>query len=291
MAVINFIPTGDMRYASSRIRAFWPAEHMKDAYVSPPKGKNGTEAEIQLIEADTYIWQKFLHFEFMAANPDAKHIWDLCDPLWWFSPEFSRMALQNCSEFICSTPALADEFHNWSGLKAHVVPDRMNMEHFTSRRIHVPRETVGFVWFGMGVNRMSLLGAWANLARLVANGHKVSLTIIDDMPEVPLGFGDELGVYNVQWKLDYEVALIAQHDIALLPPYPGPWGALKSNNKRLTAWGCGLPAIDGFNYQEMLALVESHETRQSWANVSLNALVTDYDVKESAKELEEICNG
>jgi hypothetical protein len=278
--VINFIPTGPRHFASSRFRAYWVAEHIKGSRVSPPIYISEEESRINAIEADVYIWQKFVETGFMRSKKDSRHVWDICDPLWWFTPEKSREIIGLCSDFVCCTQPLADDFERWSGLKAHVIPDRMKLEHFTTKRVHEHVDTVKMIWFGMSVNRGSLMGAWANIARLAANGHKVSLTIMDDTPHIPLGFGGEIDQYYVPWSLRWEVEILAQHDIALLPPYPGPWGKLKSNNKLLTAWGTGLPVTSGHDYEEMVNLVKNPTYRAAMAYSGHEELTKNYDVRE-----------
>ncbi len=66
--------------------------------------------------------------------------------------------------------------------------------------------------------------------------------------------------------------MLASHDIALLPPIPGPWGNVRSNAKALAAHTCGLPVTSGLNYAELHRLVSSpamraHLGQQGYAEV------------------------
>ena len=137
---------------------------------------------------------------------------------------------------------------------------------------------------------MAIFGALANLERLAANGHSIALTIYDDQPQNRWTFTDSFPVYYTQWRLDQENEVIASHDIALLPPYPGPWGKVKSNNKELTAWACGLPATDGQDYVEMCDLVALSSKRQIEADRGYEEVKAAYTVDKSADEWKELLN-
>jgi len=86
------------------------------------------------------------------------------------------------------------------------------------------------------------------------------------------------------WKLDEEVEVLASHDIALLPPYPGPWGSVKSNNKTLTAWACALPVIDGGDYGIMSHLCQNPTARGQAGTYGLNQVRDKWAIEKSIEE-------
>ena len=137
---------------------------------------------------------------------------------------------------------------DWANIEAHVIPDRLKLAHYNKQRQHADVDPVRFIWFGSAQNRGALTAGFVTLSRLQADGFNVELTIMDDRPDLPLGYGPSCPVYFVRWQLDKEVEVIANHDIALLPPYPGEWGKVKSNNKVLAAWACGLPVETTHDY-------------------------------------------
>ena len=57
-------------------------------------------------------------------------------------------------------------------------------------------------------------------------------------------YDETLTIKHVPWLLDKEVEVIASHDLAFLPSYPGMWGRLKSDNKKVHAGLCGLHVYD-----------------------------------------------
>ena len=248
---ICFVTAAPIEWASSRMRAYWVAEALRE---------RGHEVEITQYPGRQYIaanhaaivWQKTVDFNLVRLNNQWKHYWDVCDPSWWWQPNECRKIAEYMTAVVASSQALADDFNQWYGKDLAVcIPDRLKLSHFHTQRQHSNVSPVRLIWFGIAANRVALWGARANLERLVANGHKIELTIFDDRPDVRFHFSDAFPIYHVQWSLDKEVEVLAAHDVALLPPYPGPWGKVKSNNKALTAFACGLPVTDGLSYKEL----------------------------------------
>jgi hypothetical protein len=241
-----------------------------------------------IIKADAYIWQKYVNVG-LVNQLDGRHYWDVCDPSWWWQPNECREIAEGMTAVVASSAALADDFNNWYGQnKAVTIPDGLKLSHFHTQRQHADVSPVRFIWFGLAANRIALYGAMANLTRLVANGHKIELTIMDDRPDIRFEVvGNHFPVYHVKWELDREVEILSSHDIALLPPYPGPWGEVKSNNKQLTAWACGLPAHTDevresySNYSRMGRRVSNFRERQDIAD-SVAKAVKRFQVKDSA---------
>lgn len=274
-----FIACGPISWASARLRCYWPARYMWDAVVSEWNNLQGHP------EAEAYIWQKRINPETMKAQKEAgaRVYLDMCDPGWWWEPQRVREALTLCDGVVCSNQALRDDLSKFApDSKVYCIPDRLELSAFPRTRTHAETSPVRLIWYGIANNRIALLNAVSNLERLVANGHAVELTVCDDRPDVPLGFTEGITVYHTQWKLDTENEVIAAHDIALLPPYPGAWGKVKSNNKTLTAWACGLPVSTGEEYYALEVMVTDLRTRQMLANSGMASLKRDWDVKQSA---------
>ena len=277
----TFISAGDISWGSSRMRCYWPAKYMGATVVTWNEVLSGKQ-----IEDDRIICQKLGNIEFMRRWLDrgAEVWWDLCDPAWWFSPGDAKPLAEMVTGIVASNPGLAEDFTEWSGRPCEMIPDRLELEHFPKQREHQAAKPVRFIWFGVSVNRLTLCGAWANLARLVANGHHISLTIMDNQPELLLGLGNEVPLNYIRFGLEIEAAVISSHDIALLPPYPGPWGKRKSNNKTLSAWACGVPVASGLDYRELVALVESAELRASEGARGRREVEEHWNVEKSAEE-------
>lgn len=287
MVEMSFITAGPIEWASSRMRCWWPAKYMERAEVKTFEDfmKTGVDPETH-----TVVWQKVAHPISMNEQQKAgvKVIWDLCDPLHWFGPADCNNILNYVDLITASSDALADDITAWCGRPVTTIKDRIDFDHFPIQRQHSESKPAKLIWYGLAANRMSLYSALANLDRLSANGYDFTLTIMDDRPDLQFARQSSYPIYHVKWELEKENRIIADHDIALLPPYPGPWGKVKSNNKKVTAWACGLPATDAMDYDDLLDLVTSWEYRRHCI-VENDTLRSQYDSRKSAEQWEALC--
>lgn len=280
---ICFFTAGSEAWASSRMRAYWPAKYLPEATVLPlPEAAGMVAAGEPLPVADVYVFQKAIAESVAKAiddqgHGDARKVWDVCDPTWWFDPARSEGALALVDGVTASTEALAADLVGWMPeeyrwMPVEVIGDCYEPGHFPLQAEHIGR-SLRFVWFGIYANRVGLHAAQANLERLAANGYRVSLTVMDDGPEIELVFLTKVAfpIYHVRWSLERENQVLAAHDVALLPSYPGPWGEMKSNNRSLTAWASGLPVCSGLDYYHMERLREPSE-RQTFARLGADML-------------------
>jgi hypothetical protein len=279
-----FISAGPMEWGSSRMRCFWPAKYMDGAKVM-------TFGEHVNTDASVVIFQKVFDLEYarLTRRIGRRVFWDACDPAWWWEPDRCREIIANVDGVVLSSSALKADFDAWSdgAVESWCIPDRLELSHFPLKRTHADVSPVRLIWFGLAVNRWALLSALANLERLVANGYKIELTIMDDQPgEWPIT--RSFPIYHVKWALDIENEAIAAHDLAVLPPYPGPWGEVKSNNRQLTAWACGIPATEGLIYSQLEGLVNVSSWRAHVAEVAYGRLEREFVVEQSAREWEAI---
>ena len=293
---VIFVAAGPKEWGSSRMRAWWVAPYMDNAEVIQYGQPIPTTA-------DAYIWQKMVNMEVVEATPHARHVWDVCDPAWWWEPQQCLEIAAAVDSVVASSEALASDFYQWHSScvtlsqdkrYVHTIPDRLELSHFTHQRQHADVSPVRFIWFGVAVNRIALYAAVANLERLAANGYKIELTVMDDRPDVPFRITDSFPIYNVPWRLDREVEVLSNHDIALLPPYPGAWGKVKSNNKLITAALCGLATLGhkgNDHYHTFEQYVKDVNVRYGMARGARGNAVKYRDVRQSAAEWETILNG
>lgn len=280
-----FISAGPIEWGSSRMRCWWPAKYM-DAEVVIWNYPRQMEFATQY---RNYIFQKY-------GAPDVQkrlldmgfNVWlDQCDPMWWFSDQsLMRAMFENATGAVFSSEALRLDFLDWWGenYPTYTIPDRLELSHFTHKKSHAWTKPVRFIWYGVAQNRVALSAAWSNLSRLRINGYHVTLTVSDDRPDMPVTEQNDIPILQSTWQLDKEVPLIAGHDVALLPPYPGPWGKVKSNNKNITATACNVPYTDGQDYYELVRLMD-HVERKKTVHLQ-SAALDDYNVKISAREWE-----
>jgi len=285
---ILFISAGPIEWGSSRMRVYWVAEAVRERGhdVNVEMFDTVADSPYPLLNPDVYIWQKLVNLDIVKATPNARHYWDVCDPAWWWQPAQCREIADLMTGVVASSMALAEDYNKWHRREmAYCIPDRLKLSHFHTQRKHQDVSPVRLIWFGVAVNRIALYGALANLERLVANGYKIELTVFDNRPDIRLDFTDAFPIYHVQWSLMNEVDVLSSHDVAILPPYPGAWGKVKSNNRTLTAWACGLPVVTGFDYDDLL----QHMNRWYRGGVTrAGSLPRGFAVEESAVEWENV---
>lgn len=282
-----FLTIGDVTWASSRYRSYWPAQHIPGA-----RAMQISEGAEVPDDYDVYVWMKTGNLDIMRqASADHKvQFLEVCDPNWWWEPQLTRQMADEMTAFVAASSPAALDFREWYGgnKPIFVIPDRLELDHYQRRGPHIRIDPVRFVWFGLSINRITLFAALANLERLAANGVNLSLTICDNTPDQQWEITKAFPIYYIRWSLQAESQIIGAHDIALLPPYPGPWGRLKTNNKQLTAWACGLPVTTGEDYPEVYELATDANTRQEAAENGYLTLTQDYDVRLTARDWLEV---
>jgi hypothetical protein len=284
MTSATFLTNGSIDWASSRYRGYWIADCRPDWQAVQLKG------QVSLPDTDNYVIIKDAPLKLVEQlkGMNKRIYWDVCDPVHWFSPnEAADMALL-VDGIVASNEGLAQDIKDWSGAATECIPDRLDLEHYDRQRIHSEVEPLRYIWFGSAQNRASLYGGFVTLERLKAAGYKVELTIMDDRPDMPLYYGPSCPVYMKRWTLRDEVEVLANHDIALLPKYPGAWGRVKSNNKKLSAWACGLPVDDASDYRKSLDLASVVDFRHNDSQYGLDWVHDKYDIEQSAVEWEYI---
>lgn len=270
---ICFVPDGPIEWASSRYRSYWPAKYIDNSHVV---GQN------ELVPAgyDAYIFGKRVPADVIeeVSKSGAMCVWDVCDPVWWFSKDYVERILKVVDAVVCSSAPLANDlrwaFKGWRG-KVRVIDDRFDLEHFANIRPREEAEETRFIWYGGYQNRLSLLGYEGVFSRLQSDGIKYSFTILDDGDE---SYWPHVATDFQKWELATEVDIISQHDIAFLPDYPGPWGKLKSANKRHMAYLCGVARTDGMTYSLLRSVIRECKT----PIIANQSAVENMDVKKSS---------
>lgn len=188
---------------------------------------------------------------------------------------------------MASNDGLAADFRqNFPGVRCITIPDRIKLDAYPTRREHTDTEPVRLIWFGNPENRPVLWAAIPAIERAAAHGRRIALTIFDDgkagwtLRGVP--------VYNLPWKYAIENDVISSHDIAVLPVHPGIHGAVKSDNKTLTAYANGLPVTGASDYRDFLRLIDDPDYRQAQADAGYELLARRGDVRQSAAEWREV---
>ncbi len=285
-----FLAQGPLEWAGSRYRAWWIARYAGWADCALI-----SEREAAWMPAyGALIFPKWCDAEAQALAREAKArgqrvIWDLCDPIWWLTPGPAREFLPLVDHVVVSSQGLAD------GLRADfpaldigvtVIPDRMDPAFHPTAKRHTETAWPALLWFGQGWNRnASLSGALLTLHRLAAEGVRFRLRVLDN--GAPGGVQvDGVDVEYHRWRLETFHEELLAADVALCPPYPGPWGAMKSDNKLATAWWAGLPTADGLCPHRLKALLTDARARADAGRCYRRLAEAQYDVRQSVSEWE-----
>ena len=288
---ILFVTPGPIEWATSRFRAHWLQPYLPDAEIVEYSAVVGLSlgAQDRLIDYfDAVVWLKQCDTAAVRRHPNVDHWWDVTDPMWWFSPESSHDIIEVVDGTIVSSQALGENFSQWSGKRSYRIDDCMSLDHYIYTREHEDRKPTRLIWFGLGPNIISLYGGLANLSRLAANGIEFELTLLTNQDP---GITAEFPVYYVPYDLSTEALILAEHDIAYLPPYPGPWGRVKSPNKRFTAFSAGLPVDDGSDYLHLLQACNDAEWRQRDATSNRKMIEDMYTSEHAARKLLQVLEG
>ncbi len=285
-----FLAQGTMAWASSRYRAWWVAEAAAwaDGMLLRDALEDGVPAGY-----DAVIFPK-------TSSPPARALmracrergqlvfWDVCDPVWWLRPADARAVLPLVDWVVVSSSGLAEDLRAELGQPSTVIADRMAPGFHPTVKAHQHRARPVLLWYGQGWNRLaSLSGALLTLHRLAAEGVQFRLRVLDD------GAPDELHIDGVdveyhRWRLESFHDELLAADVALTPPYPGPWGRMKSLNRRVTAWWAGLPTAEGAHPAHLKALLTDARFRAEVGAHNRSLAETRYDVAQSAEEWEQL---
>jgi hypothetical protein len=288
---VLFVTPGPIEWATSRFRAHWLQPYFEDSKIMLYEGLMAMDMDVRTpvitehIQPTHVVWLKQCDprtVKILKKDFGIVSIWDVTDPMWWFSPEPSWEINKAVDGVITSSRGLAEDYGIWCGRSATPIDDHMNLEHYGNPR--PPHEGVAtkLIWYGHSNNRMTLFGVMTSLSRLIANGYKFSLTIMDDR-------GDEVkffhGVTRLKFDLKREAEILKEHDIAILPPYPGDWGKVKSNNKQLTAYACGLAVTTGLSYTRLRDLVKLPDKRNAQRLANRKMVEEGYTSRHGAYKL------
>jgi hypothetical protein len=270
---VHFLTSVLPKVASARFRAWWPAE----AWASPDVTCGGPDhpavATADVLVVTSLIGQVPMQWDSLTGRwlvtvpQSTVVVWDLTDPMWCYMGDaaFREWAGRVAHLTVSSEGlrmALATEFH----LNATVIPDRLPYQ--ATQRLHQEVAVPTLIWFGYGFNRWpAFSGVAPLLLRLRRNGVPFKLQIVDDQPQLPLFEGDRYGLAaiteHLAWALETMHDRLCAADVALLPPFPGWIGTMKSENRAMTAAWAGLPIVRGDSYGALVSLLTDVELRRS----------------------------
>lgn len=259
---------------SSRIRARWVWKYWDQA------------EEWQIGRRyDAVIFQK-VFWDQMLENYDGVKILDMCDPLWLEGRDVFKYVHQ-VDAVVTATQPLADYISKLAPKKKVLcIPDRMDLEYYSSPKMEQSEKLRKLVWFGYSANFSYIERALRELAK-----RKLCLTMISESQIV---VGNACRGLTAFWRKYDQKTLndeLKHHDAVLLPSNRGAIddrGKYKSNNKELTAWALNMPVI---GTPDDLDRLETKTAREEEVLKNMKKLEDKYDVRTSAEEYDELVVG
>lgn len=269
-----FLTFADRDYPSSRIRAWNIADHWDDATCQ--RWSN----DINLEGFDNIILQKLPFPETLELAKKYFVYLDLCDPEWWLpaTKKIIQEYLPYLKDVVVSSEALRDDFEKTFNYRPFWIDDRHPFIEDVREHEEFDRPTL--VWFGSTFNRAPCLNTIGEtFHRLIGEGINFKLLIIDSKPDVP--YLKEKWCFHIKWHRLTLHGLLCASDIALLPSYPGPWGRMKSNNRKATAYWAGLPVHDGIDYHSLKRMILDYKLRQQIGLRNRVRAIIHFDINQS----------
>ena len=261
---------GRKNIGSTRIRARWVYENWGNPEDEVEEYKIGKEY-------DVLIFQKVYWPEFAKGFKGIK-ILDLCDPDWYeFGAKVVEM-IECCDAVTCSSPALTDFIKSVTNKPVYYVADREDLSKLPTPKVHQgPIKKVA--WFGYDHNNSVLDSALGALEK-----RDIELIVVSNKPYTKPS-NSKVKITNYPWtELTVDQDLL-RADLVLNPkPLAGP-SKYKSENKTVHAWALGLPVA---KTEDMLDSLNNPQVRQQVADQLRAKAFSEYDVKQSAKQYQEI---
>lgn len=246
---------------------------------------------------DVYVFQKWMDREPVRIAKQlrvlGKQVWlDLADPLWWIEPEDFFRFLPHLNGIVVTTEAMQtaarDAIARAGQPAPHVavIPDRMPSEAFQAVRRHEQRAEPVCLWYGWFANRIALQAMQLSFYYALKSGRRCRVRIIDNGPGEGISMG--FPVEYRPWRLETFQAELLDADVVLVPPYPGRWGVLKSNNRSVTAWCAGIPTDDGWQPERLAELLGDAGLRTRVGAELRREAERDYRVEQSIADWERL---
>jgi len=170
------------------------------------------------------------------------------------------------------------------------IPDRQDLEFHSNIKIHKETKSPAICWYG---NRRTLATLHILKPVLSRLGREFDLTF-----RVILEAGQKFECPNVkvemaEWKLETINKEILKCDLIVNPHLDSELELAKSNNKTTKGWALGMPVVDWTTnnwYEDIRVFLVSHNLRAYEGWKRRQEVEREWDVKISAKEMEEVIN-
>lgn len=264
-----------------------------------------TNNPLEAIGSDVIIFEKVHGLKFNQIALEMKKmgssiVYDACDPEWIGQnpiANFAKEMILNIADLVTvPTQKMSQEIMTiaheiGSKVPVEIVEDCLDEEyHSRWKMFHDPVKTPVVVWFGNGT--IDALQFYIPTLEWIFNQIPFELRIIDNgrtrvETKIPTSYR--------KWELETFVDEMVQCDIAFNPKKPTIVDSMKSSNKTISAWACGLPCVEVWGHTKtedwtvsMKELLVNHEMRQSQGRAGREYFLGQRTSKHYAEKLTRI---
>lgn len=255
---------------STKIRGQWLIKYWEEA----EEFKNGGKY-------DVIIYQKAYWPEHAKLFQGIK-ILDICDPDWFhWAYRFIEM-VQEVDVITTSTESLAIAIRQFTDKKVICIPDRIDLEEFSQKRVHHGRAETA-IWFGYSHNFDAIKPVVQFLKK-----YDLGLTVISNgLFNVPSVYRDAIRLRNLPWNDITVNGDIISGDIVINPKGKnGKWN-FKSNNKTLISWALGMPVAH--TVEDLVSFLDEKK-RIEESKKRIEEIKEKWDIRLSVQEYKELIN-
>lgn len=253
--------------ASSRIRGQWLMKYWP----------NSEELHYGR-KYDNIIFNKVYEIDYANIFNGIK-ILDCCDPDYLDCKIPFVEMIESCDAVTVPTKYLQKSIKEWTNKPVIIIPDRHDLEFFKQKKIH-RKKAKEVCWYGYSHNSECLKSVRDYLYQ-----HNLSISIISDQPVILSDRTTKIQERFTRWDLNTINNEIIKSDFVIMPGSRNPNSRFKSNNKTVNAWLLGMPVATCI--EELERFIDPIE-RQKEAEEKYNIARTEYDVRKSVKEFQDL---
>jgi len=309
---VTYQATFNGNAASTRIRVTWPAKYMDNVYIG--------EDESILSKCKGAIFQtrfdiKDVDLAKRLKTKGIKILCDFTDPHWSHDygghiSEGLKGIIEQADCVIFPTKTIEKSFNEvFEGKQTVVIPDRIDLTIYDKVKRHTDKDKYRIVWHGSFGNIGSIDLARSDLEKLGKDlGKDIDITLVciyDHHKDHKIKEFNNIKLEACEWTNQKVIDELLNCEVSINPRYDN-WKSYKSDNKTSSSWACGVPcierdfyreikryligedAIDKTNDNKVVGWISGADIRNAEGEQLRKAVERQYDVKISAKEIDEV---
>jgi len=247
MRIIAY-PLGDLNTASSRYRAYWPAEELGGKRFAVATTDNDWEQStiVMFQRACTVAYQDIAK---RAHNTRKFVVYDYTDFYWRTvgvdkPPDSGELKMVQYADLLtCCNQDDAWLLRRTFNKPVRILPNMQKLSLYVKQKVYEKTDCPVVLWVGYNHNIRALKSMWAGLQEVANKGIQFSVLIVNNDGVVPKLVLPR-NIEAVPWSLKNLGDIMCRGDVAINPQIPCANGRYyKDNNKSVTAWAHGLACL------------------------------------------------